>query len=96
MEFKVRDSLLTLRVKVAEDDESKKFACKIMNKEDAENQDTFDLSLFMTLMNNEVGKLKNLPVHPNVIQLIEYNWEGVQVKPNGSEKEVLFVVLELA
>jgi hypothetical protein len=37
MEFKVRDSLLTFRVKVAEDDESKKFACKIMNKEDAEN-----------------------------------------------------------
>ena len=67
-----------------------------MNKEDAENQDEFDLSLFLTLMNNEVGKLKDLPAHPNIINLIEYNWEGIQTKDNGHEWEVLYVVLELA
>jgi serine/threonine protein kinase len=38
-----------------------------MDKKDAENQDTFDISHFLTLMNNEVGKLKNLPVHPHII-----------------------------
>ena len=63
-------------MKIAETKEGK-YAIKIMNKEDAENQEEFDLSLFLTLMNNEVGKLKDLPLHPNIINLIEYNWEGI-------------------
>lgn len=84
------------RVKVAVDDDGKKYAIKIMNKEDAEDQEDFDLSLFLTLMNNEVGRLKDLPPHENIIQLIDYNWEGVQVKKPGVERDVLYVVLELA
>ena len=47
-------------------------------------------------MNNEVGKLKDLPPHPNVINLIEYNWDGVCKKTSGADKDVLYVVLELA
>ena len=81
---------------MAVDEDGKKYAIKIMNKEDAEDQEDFDLSLFLTLMNNEVGRLKDLPPHENVIQLIDYNWEGVQVKKPGVERDVLYVVLELA
>ena len=84
------------RVKIAKDSEGNKYAMKIMNKEDAENQEEFDLSLFLTLMNNEVGKLKDLPPHPNVINLIEYNWNGIYKKPPNTDKDILYVVLELA
>lgn len=47
-------------------------------------------------MNNEISRLQALPSHPNIIQLIEYNWNGIAKKSNGSEKDVLFVVLDLA
>lgn len=50
-----------------------------MKKEDAENQEDFNLQLFITLLSNEVGKLKELPNHPNIIELIEYSWDAVQV-----------------
>lgn len=69
---------------------------KIMKKEDAENQEDFNLQLFITLLSNEVGKLKDLPNHPNIIQLIEYSWDGVQVSSSGFSKDILYVVLELA
>lgn len=69
---------------------------KIMKKEDAENQEEFNLQLFITLMSNEVGKLKDLPKHPNIIQLIEYNWDGVQTTSSNYNIDILYVVLELA
>jgi len=47
-------------------------------------------------MSNEVGKLKDLPTHPNIIQLVEYDWEGVQTTTNGKSFDILYVVLELA
>ena len=69
---------------------------KLMYVEDAEDQDDFDLRLFLILMNNEVEKLQKLPSHQNIIQLIDYNWEGKLMLSSGVEKEVLSVVLELA
>lgn len=54
-------------MKLAKTEDGTRYAIKYMNKEDAENQEDFDLSLFLTLMDNEVDKLKDLPKHPNVI-----------------------------
>lgn len=64
--------------------------------EDAEDQEDFDLSLFLTLMNNEVERLEKLPQWENIVQLIEYNWKGIMKKSDGTEKEVLYCVLDLA
>lgn len=69
---------------------------KIMYVEDAEEQEDFDIRLFLILMSNEVEKLAKLPVHKNIIQLIDYNWESKLVTKPGLEKPVLNVVLELA
>lgn len=69
---------------------------KIMFVEDAEEQEDFDLSLFLTLMTNEVERLEAIPKHPNIINMVEYNWKGVLEKSSGSTKEVLYCVLELA
>jgi len=34
--------------------------------------------------------------HPNIIKLVEYNWEGeVIIKPSGKAIQVFFLVLEL-
>ena len=63
---------------------------KLMFVEDAEDQPDFDLSLFLTLMNNEVERLEKLPQHNNIISLIEYNWKGVLTTSKGSQKEVLY------
>ena len=67
-----------------------------MYTEDAEDQEDFDLRLFLVLMGNEVQKLKKLPPHKNLIQLIDYNWEGKLIQKSGVQKDVLSVVLELA
>ena len=67
-----------------------------MKKEDAENQQDFDFNLFITLMNNEVTRLKELPPHPNIIQLSDYKWDAIQTSSKGFSKEILYVVLELA
>jgi len=67
-----------------------------MRKDDALNQKDFNLELFNTLMNNEVRKLKDLPTHPNIIQLVEYDWDGVQITNDGERIDILYVVLELA
>ena len=64
--------------------------------EDAQDQEDFDLRLFLILMSNEVQRLQKLPKHSNIIQLIDYNWEAKLVQKSGIEKEVLTVVLELA
>jgi serine/threonine protein kinase len=69
---------------------------KLMFVEDAEDQEDFDLSLFLTLMNNEVERLEKLPKCDNIVQLIEYDWKGIMKKSDGSEKEVLYCVLDLA
>jgi len=67
-----------------------------MYTEDAEDQEDFDLRLFLVLMGNEVQKLKKLPQHKNIIQLVDYNWEGKLIQKSGVQKDVLSVVLELA
>jgi len=67
-----------------------------MYTEDAEDQEDFDLRLFLVLMGNEVQKLKKLPTHPNIIQLIDYDWESKLIQSSGAQKDVLTVVLELA
>ena len=69
---------------------------KLMFVEDAEDQEDFDLSLFLTLMNNEVERLEKLPKHENIISLVEYNWKGILTNKKGQEKEVLYCVLDLA
>lgn len=68
----------------------KAYAMKLMFVEDAEDQEDFDLSLFLTLMNNEVERLEKLPKCDNIVSLIEYDWKGVMRKSDGSEKEVLY------
>jgi len=79
------------QVKVATDTETNKsYAMKLMYVEDAEDQEDFDLSLFLTLMNNEVERLEKLPKHNNIINLVEYNWKGVLTTSKGVEKEVLY------
>lgn len=67
-----------------------------MYVEDAEDQEDFDLSLFLTLMNNEVERLEKLPRHDSIISLVEYNWKGILTTSKGHEKEVLYWVLDLA
>jgi serine/threonine protein kinase len=85
------------RVRVATNtDTGKSYAMKLMFAEDAEGQDDFDLSLFLTLMNNEVERLENIPKHENVITLVEYNWNGILVSRKGDKKDVLYCVLDLA
>jgi serine/threonine protein kinase len=69
---------------------------KLMFAEDAEGQDDFDLSLFLTLMNNEVERLEKIPKHENIITLVEYNWGGILKTKKGEEKGVLYCVLDLA
>jgi serine/threonine protein kinase len=89
--------LTSFRVKVATDTETNKtYAMKLMYVEDAEDQEDFDLSLFLTLMNNEVERLEKLPAHENIISLVEYNWKGILKTSKGAEKEVLYCVLDLA
>jgi serine/threonine protein kinase len=34
--------------------------------------------------------------HPNIVNLIEYNKEGLVKKANGPPKAVIYIVLELA
>jgi len=34
--------------------------------------------------------------HPNIVNFIEYNKEGVQEKEDGRTKTVFYIVLELA
>ena len=34
--------------------------------------------------------------HPYIVNLVEYNKEGILEKENGSTKQVFYVVLELA
>lgn len=69
---------------------------KLMYTEDADDQEDFDLRLFLVLMGNEVQKLQKLPKHKNIIQLVDYNWEGKLLSTSGNTKDVLSVVLELA
>ena len=47
-----------------------------MYKDDAVGKADYDINLFITLMNNEVQAMKDLPKHDNIINLVEYNWEG--------------------
>jgi serine/threonine protein kinase len=84
-------------VKLAIHEETKKqYAMKIMYRDVAESSEEFDVDLFITLLNNEVIHLKDIPMHENIIGLVEYNWNGKLIKSNGKTKEVLYVVLELA
>lgn len=59
---------------------------KIMYVEDAEEQEDFDIRLFLVLMNNEVERLAKLPKHDNIIQLIDYNWEAELEAHSSSHK----------
>lgn len=72
---------------VVDTETGKEYAMKIMYVEDAEEQEDFDVRLFLVLMNNEVERLAKLPVHENIIQLIDHNLE---------DKVVINLVLELA
>ncbi len=94
---KHNSSTNSFRVKIAIDTETnKKYAMKLMYTEDAEDQEDFDLRLFLVLMGNEVQKLQKLPMHKNIIQLVDYNWEAKLLSTSGAKKDVLSVVLELA
>jgi serine/threonine protein kinase len=85
------------RVKLAIHQETKKqYAMKIMYRDVAESSDEFDVDLFITLLNNEVIHLKDIPMHDNIIGMVEYSWSGKLVKSSGKSKDVLYVVLELA
>ena len=50
---------------------------------------------FLELVMTEVKTMMQLN-HLNIVNLIEYNKEGVVVKANGKQKKVIYIVLELA
>jgi len=66
------------------------FAIKIL-KENNSNLDAKFLELVMT----EVVTMSQLS-HPNIVNLIEYNKDGVVEKENGKKESVIYIVLELA
>ena len=78
------------RVKLAQDENGNYFAIKILKKADSE-RDRRILELVIT----EVQTMSQLN-HSNMVNLIEYNREGIQTKADGRTKTVFYIVLELA
>ena len=66
------------------------FAVKILKKNNT-NLDAKFLELVMT----EVVTMSQLS-HPNIVNLIEYNKDGVVEKADGRKEAVIYIVLELA
>jgi serine/threonine protein kinase len=82
---------LIKRVKLGIDgDTGKKYAVKVMKK----SHPGLDQKFFEIVM-AEVNTMKQL-AHANIVNLIEFNESGQQVKEDGSTKEVVYIVLELA
>jgi serine/threonine protein kinase len=53
------------------------------------------LAAFKKIIKNEVHLLETMK-HPNIIKLVEYNYEGeIVIKPSGKAIQVFFIVLEL-
>ena len=50
---------------------------------------------FLKLVMTEVKTMETLS-HPNIVNLITYNVDGVVKKTNGVMKAVIYIVLELA
>lgn len=48
-----------------------------------------------SLVSNEVEIMSSIS-HPNIVNLIQYSYNEVLVKPNGDSKEVFYLALELA
>lgn len=79
------------KVKLGLDTETNRhFAIKILKKNNT-NLDAKFLELVMT----EVVTMTQLS-HPNIVNLIEYNKDGVVEKSNGKKENVIYIVLELA
>jgi serine/threonine protein kinase len=52
-------------------------------------------SKFLELVLTEVQTMSQLN-HPNIVNLIEYNKDGVVEKKDGAKESVIYIVLELA
>lgn len=78
------------KVKLAQDDNGSFYAVKILKKADSE-RDRRVLELVIT----EVQTMSQLN-HGNIVNLIEYNKEGILTKADGRTKTVFYIVLELA
>jgi serine/threonine protein kinase len=50
---------------------------------------------FLELVMTEVHTMTKLS-HPNIVNLIEYNREGIIERSNGQKESVIYIVLELA
>ena len=81
------------RVKLAKDLRSEAFvAIKIIKRHHVEK---ICFATFKSILKNEVELLKSLD-HPNIIKLVEYNFEGeIITKKKGKTIQIFFIVLEL-
>jgi serine/threonine protein kinase len=52
-------------------------------------------SKFLELVLTEVETMSQLS-HPNIVNLIEYNKDGILERSNGDKKPVIYIALELA
>ena len=66
------------------------YAIKVMKKADTEED-----KRILALVETEVQTMSKLK-HGNIVNLIEYNKEGVLEKEDGRTKTVFYIVLELA
>jgi serine/threonine protein kinase len=79
------------KVKLGQDKETgRMFAVKILKKDNPNNN-----SKFLELVMTEVHTMTKLS-HGNIINIIEYNRDGVVEKSNGAKLPVIYIVLELA
>mmetsp|Transcript_20520 Transcript_20520/g.19495 ORF Transcript_20520/g.19495 Transcript_20520/m.19495 type:complete len:127 (+) Transcript_20520:32-412(+) len=82
------------KVKLARDDETGQFyAIKIMKGVQEEKN--------RKLIENVISEVQtmskfNHQEHPFIVNLIEFNKEGILEKPNGTKKNVFYIALELA
>ena len=77
------------KVKLAQDKESNMlYAIKIMKKARIDYK-------FEEMVTSEVKIMSHLN-HPNIVNFMEYNQDGVDEKKNGTKIPVSYIVLELA
>jgi len=77
------------KVKLAFDANNKQYAIKVMDRSNPSNN-----RKALELVETEVEVMKNLS-HPNIVNLVEYNRDGVWEKGSGQKINAAYIVLEL-
>ena len=63
-------------------------AIKVVNKKDFSAEDVAEIC------NAEISSMRELD-HPNVVSLIDYDFEGKKVYPDGREDDIAYMVIDL-